>query len=267
MLLNECSLTIRKSHILYILAFAQPSIMKSPILCIIVLIFTCATCKQKQKTVIDSRYMDFPDMTRLGVADSFKYLFPILDTVYKKDQLYRQALKMSLGNDNKKFAEEFYELRDTVKKWDRENLLVVEEILSKHGWLGLKEIGFKSSFTILMVLQHSDLKTQEKYLPLLQRAIKEKNIIPSHYAMFVDRINMRNKRPQEYGTQLLSTRPGTADLYPLLNVDSVDAWRKKIGMLETLSKYLKQFDITWDPETYKAQLPELIKKYKVQFEN
>jgi hypothetical protein len=211
--------------------------------------------------------MDFPDVTRFGVADSLQYLFPILDSVYKKDQLYRQALKMSLGNNNKKFAEEFYEVKDTVKKWDRENLQVVENILAKHGWLGHKDIGLKSSVTIFMVLQHADIKTQEKYLPLLQKAIQEKNIIADHYAMFIDRINMRNKRPQEYGTQLLSTKPGTSDLYPLLNVDSVDVWRKKIGMIETLSKYLKQFDITWNPEKYKSQLPELVKKYKVQVDN
>ena len=77
-----------------------------------------------------------------------------------------------------------------------------------------------------------------------------------------DRINMRNKRPQYYGTQVVYVG-GKPVLYPVVSVDSIELYRKQLGNFIPLDKYLSSLHVDWNPAEYKKNLPALKEKLKV----
>lgn len=204
-----------------------------------------------------------PDPTAALVSDSIKYLLPILDTVLLRDQEYRISMQGKSKKQQQRIRKEIASNAGKIAENDKRNLQIVESIISKHGWLGQKDIGMKANTTMFMVIQHADLKTQEKYLPLLKQAVADKKLLAANYAMLVDRIEMKNKRPQIYGTQIV-TEKGIHYIYPLLNPDSVEVWRQSLGMFTSLQSYAKMFNVEWNVEEYKKILPELMKKYGVK---
>lgn len=207
--------------------------------------------------------LKMPDPTAALVSDSLKYLLPILDTVLLRDQEYRISMQGKSKKQQQRIRKEIASNAGKIAENDKRNLQIVESIISKHGWLGQKDIGMKANTTMFMVIQHADLKTQEKYLPLLKQAVADKKLLAANYAMLVDRIEMKNKRPQIYGTQIV-TEKGISNIYPLLNPDSVEVWRQSLGMFTSLQSYAKMFNVEWNVEEYKKILPELMKKYGVK---
>lgn len=242
------------------------SIKSLLILLSVVLLFS-ATCKnaselnneqEKRKALLLVR-----DPTATFIADSLRYLLPLLDSVLLRDQEYRIPMQ---GKSKKQQEQLQKEIRKNVGKIsanDKKDLEIVQGIINKYGWLGYKEIGLKANTTMFMVIQHADLTTQENYLPMLRQALADKKLIGADYAMLIDRIEMRNKRPQIYGTQVI-TNKNASQFYPLLNPDSVEVWRKSIGIVTPLELYAKSFNVEWNLEKYKKILPELKIKFGVQ---
>ncbi|HUS01490.1 MAG TPA: DUF6624 domain-containing protein [Chitinophagaceae bacterium] len=221
------------------------------------LYFSCNTKKQTSSNELLKQMMQLKDPMEAYVPDSLKYLIPILDTVFVTDQEYRYGMNQRTGKDSMKMMQEFVNHLKEINATTAKNIKIVSEILDKYGWLGFKDVGMRGSLAIFYVIQHADLKTQEKFLPLIKTAVAQKKAAPPQYAMLYDRIELRNHRPQMYGTQV-----GDKEVEPLLSPDSVDSWRKSIGM-DSLKYYLKGFKLQWNKEEYKKVLPELKKKYKV----
>lgn len=194
------------------------------------------------------------DFLRIGVADSLKHLWPILDSVYYYDQKYRKVNRRDLI---KRYAKE-------INKIDSLNLIKVIPVIEKYGILGMGDIGMIGHMAIVMTIQHADLAIQEKYLPLFKAALKRKKVMPSTYAMLEDRVATKNRKMQLYGTQVMLLSDGKAELFPVIEPDSINVRRKSIGMAETIEVYLKQFGIDWNLEKYKNDLPRLIEKYKIK---
>jgi hypothetical protein len=195
------------------------------------------------------------DFFRKNIPDSLKHLLPILDSVYYNDQLLRGKKNRDYFLKNKKLA----------RSLDSVNILIVDSVVSKYGILGIKDIGYYGHFAITMTIQHTDFEIQKKYLPLYQNAFSEKKITPTVFAMLVDRILMKSAKMQLYGTQVIvNYKNNQADLYPLESPDSIDVRRISIGMKDSISEYLKGFEISWDIEKYKKQLPALKTKYKIR---
>ena len=93
---------------------------------------------------------------------------------------------------------------------------------------------------------------------------QRKKIGPSIYAMLEDRVLVKSGKMQIYGTQVMvNNKNKIAELLPVVSPDSIDIRRKSIGLIQSISDYLKQFDIAWNPEEYKKQLPGLKIKYKI----
>ena len=223
-------------------------------------LFVFATCRQVNNRIPD--LIITPDPSAMLVPDSLRYLLPILDSVWYRDQLYRHHLNSGTDKEQKKKNEEFKKVQELVTEWDKKNMQIIDTIIAKHGWLGPRQVGLRGVLALFLPIQHSDLKTQEKYLPLIRQAAIEKKIMASSYAMLADRVEIKNKRPQIYGTQI-NFNKGAPELLPLLNPDSVDAWRRRINMAEPLDQYLKRWNLNWDKEVYKSQLPQLRKKYGI----
>jgi len=126
---------------------------------------------------------------------------------------------------------------------DSINLVQVEELIAKYGWLGKSKVGEHGNITLWVVIQHADLPVQEKYLPLLEQSVKEGESRPQDLALLTDRILMRQGKKQLYGSQIVFNKEtGASELYPIENESEVNVRRKAVG-LEPLEDYLKYFGI------------------------
>jgi hypothetical protein len=143
---------------------------------------------------------------------------------------------------------------------DSINLIKVVEILDRHGWVGPDKVGGQANQTLFLVIQHADLATQQKYLPMMREAVKNKNANSSSLALLEDRVALREGRRQMYGSQIgYDDKTNKSYVLPLEDPDNVDKRRAEVG-LGSLSDYVKRWDIIWDVEEYKKQLPEIEKK-------
>ena len=190
-----------------------------------------------------------------------KTLVAILDTIHEKDQKYRiQEIEIE-----KKYGWDSQECRNIWKKihyTDSINIVKVEEIVDKYGWLGPEIIGEQGNKTLFLVIQHADIKTQERYLPVLKEAVKEGRAKASYMALLEDRILLAQGKKQIYGSQLeMDMKTNKYILSPMIDPDNVDKRRAKVG-LKPLSEYLQFWNIEWDAEKFKKRMKEIDKENK-----
>lgn len=179
------------------------------------------------------------------VPDSMKHWIKYFAEVLAEDQKYRiPVLSMS--------AQESVE----QAKIDSINIIKASYYLEKYGWPEKKKSGFVVQEAVGMVIQHASLPVQEKYYPMLTRAFINDRSLFEFLALMEDRINVTNKRPQYYGTQV-KIEDGRVILYPVVNVDSLDAFRSKLGSFVPIATYMSMFKAKWDPVKYKRDLPKL----------
>lgn len=176
-----------------------------------------------------------------------KYNKPLvrqLDTIYTGDQGIRvkmDTVQKQYGFDSK----EMRSLISTMIEGDSINLIKVKAILDQHGWLGPDSIGEAGATTLFLVIQHADLATQEKYLPMMKEAVNDGRAEKSQLAYLIDRIEMYNGRPQVYGSQLIM-KNGKYVVYRLLDEANVNKRRAEVD-LEPLETHLKRLNINYKP--------------------
>jgi hypothetical protein len=195
-------------------------------------------------------------------TDYDKKLVAILDTIFFDDQKYRLQLSAvaekygweskevdSISND--KAFKEILRITDSI------NTVRVTSIIDKYGWLGADVVGDLGNSTFFAVIQHSDLKTQEKYLPMMRDAVKNGKARADQLALLEDRVALKEGRRQIYGSQL-GMDPITKKTYvcPLEDPGNVDARRAKVG-LPPMQEYIAPAGIKWDVEQYIKDLPAI----------
>jgi hypothetical protein len=184
-----------------------------------------------------------------------KPLVRILDTILDEDQKYRLALD-DIDNDpmksNEQRNKEKDELVEKQMKADGINLRKVRAILDKYGWLGPDEIGREGNMTLFFVIQHSYYTVQEKYLPMLREAVKNKKAEPADLALLEDRVLLGRGKKQIYGSQLTTDATGKSRFSPIEDEANVNKRRAEVG-LEPIEEYAKHFGITYkyDPNKIK----------------
>jgi hypothetical protein len=91
--------------------------------------------------------------------------------IYDEDQHIRQqyiSAQKEFGYQSKQVDS----LGNVMMYKDSINQVKVTEILDKYGWVGADKVGGQANQTLFLVIQHSDLKTQQKYLPMMREAVK-----------------------------------------------------------------------------------------------
>ncbi len=176
--------------------------------------------------------------------------------IYKDDQEIRNqyvSAQKKYGYQGKEMDSlgKIMTLKDSI------NLIKIVKILDEKGWVGKDKVGGQANQTLFLVIQHSDLKIQQKYLPMMKEAVKKGNANSSSLALLEDRIALREGKKQIYGSQI-GTNPTTKTQYilPLEDPDNVDKRRTEVG-LGTLADYVKNWNITWNVEQYKKDLPAI----------
>jgi len=127
-----------------------------------------------------------------------------------------------------------------MQRVDKINQEQICKILDSRGLVGKDKVG-NAVGAFWTIIQHSDLATQKKYLPLFQEGAQKGDITKEGVAMLEDRINMNEGKPQRYGSQLIENELGKLVVYQLLDAEKVDDWRSEMGM-EPLDVYLKRIN-------------------------
>ena len=208
----------------------------------------------------DKRWNPLIELVKLNKekaeANLNKPLVAQLDSIYFDDQNYRlqeQELEDKYGWNSK----EVKDIWKIIRVKDSVNLIKIVAILDKYGWLGTDVIGNQGNSTLFLVIQHADLKTQEKYLPMMREAVKNGKAYGSSLALLEDRIEIRNGRKQIYGSQIgMNADTKMHYVSPLIDPDNVNKRRASVG-LGTLEEYVKYWGMIWDPEQYKKELPKI----------
>ncbi|MDD7914424.1 DUF6624 domain-containing protein [Polaribacter ponticola] len=185
-----------------------------------------------------------------------KSLTKILDKIYFDDQSTRNQIrtKEKKYGRNSKEMDAFWQL---ILKNDSINLIKVSKILDSRGWPDKKLIGSRGSSTLFLVIQHANKETQEKYLPMVLKAVEHNNLPKRQFAMFYDRLVLRRGERQVYGTQLaINNESKKPYVLPLKDPKNVDKRRIKMG-LNTMQENMNRWNLIWDIEKYIKDLPAI----------
>jgi TonB family protein len=173
-----------------------------------------------------------------------------LAVIYNADQRYRVAAI----NEAKKSGSGSAKDNELGKKQDvadLANLTEIEKIIKAYGYPGKSMVG-KQSKVAFMVVQHNNLKTQEKYLPLFIKAANEGELDRSVLPLMIDRVRLGNGQPQLYGTQLSEIKNSKkVQIKPIEDEINVNIRRKAYG-LPPLETYYKNWNINYKVPTTKG---------------
>lgn len=197
-------------------------------------------------------------------ANLNKPLVAMLDTIMQEDQ----GPRMQIDDIEKKYGRDSKEMKahwKLIQEKDSINLIRVKDILDQYGWLGPDVIGREGNQTLFLVIQHADIETQEHYLPIMRDAVKNKKASSSSLALLEDRVALRTGKRQIYGSQIGRFDDGKYYVQPLEDPDNVDKRRAEVG-LPPLDTYVRNWQITWNVDDYKKQLPliEVVEKQRMQ---
>jgi len=185
-------------------------------------------------------------------ANLNKPLVQELETIFDEDQKYRRMID-SVEQQFGRESAEMKQLWQIIVEKDSINLIKVTKILDEYGWLGPDVVGGQGNMTLFLVIQHSPLEVQLKYVPMLREAVKNGKANAANLALLEDRILMYQGKKQLYGSQLrMNQETGKYELAPIEDPKNVDKRRAEMG-LGPLADYVKRWGIEWNAKAHQNQ--------------
>lgn len=142
------------------------------------------SCNNKQK----KKELDIDDY----IADNKlnNSLVRLINTININDQKYREA-------DEKTFLTK-------QPKLDKINQKLVDSLFNKHKqYIGKSLVGKEFEFVMWSVIQHSNLEMMEKYLPVVDQAVKNNELDKTPLKMLIDRFY-----GLKYGYEIFGSQSG-----------------------------------------------------------
>jgi len=191
--------------------------------------------------------------------DKTESLIAILDTIWKREQIpirRRDSIGRALGFESEAFKtqNEIYHKNHDI------NEKKVLQILDSLGWPNKKIIGEQGNLTICNILQHSSIEVREKYLPLMRKAVEDKELSPRFLVRAVDRIATDKNELQVYGGQMkYYSETKSFNFWPIKDPENLEKRRAEMGM-ESISQFLKRkrVDLEWNLEEQIKRSEEFI---------
>lgn len=166
-------------------------------------------------------------------------------SVYVLDQHPRMEmgdiLKSDMSAEDKSIA--LGEVRAFMAEQDPKNLEVVLDHLPPEGWYLRSRYGDEVATTAFYVVQHSDLETWRRFVPVLEPLVAMGEVTGPAYALMYDRLALAEGKPQRYGSQV-TCQNGQWVLMELEAPETVDDRRREMGFPDTLEDYLGAFAST-----------------------
>ncbi|MDF2436384.1 MAG: hypothetical protein K0Q95_760 [Bacteroidota bacterium] len=181
-----------------------------------------------------------------------KKLLRLMDSVYHDDQAYR-FLQISIDKEYGADSEKGKEIRTTIRTKDSINESIVTNLLDNYGWLSTEVVGSNGNATLALVLQHSSFSTQKKYLPMMREAVKNKKADAYDLALIEDKVALKEKGKQIYGTYLIAASNKKYFIAPIENPEQVDKRRAELNLV-SMNEYLKNWGMHWDIRKYEEDL-------------
>ncbi|MCY7293712.1 MAG: hypothetical protein LH615_16160 [Ferruginibacter sp.] len=151
----------------------------------------------------------------------------ILDSIYYLDQAGR-----SLPPIKKKGTYE----NDSILNLKYIN--IIDSLHKIHGWLSLSQVGYNGLLIQFLVIQHSTLSIQKERLPLIKKAVNDCLLAPENYCLLKDRIFVKEKKMQLYGTQYFFDNKTKKNIpFPIRDKKNVNKLRSKMGMVSLEAYY------------------------------
>lgn len=197
----------------------------------------------------DERWKEIEDMQVEKVEAKYgKYpnleLSKELWSMSMKDQAYYYHIKLA-DQQLDRFSPINRALWDLKAKLNEENLSRLEEIIAENGWPKISEVKGSAAQAAFLIVQHSSIEVQEKYLPIMKEAAENGEANWSSLALLIDRVRIRNDKPQLYGSQVRrNSETGAFEPFPIEDEPNVDKRRKEVG-LGPLADYLGNWDIKY----------------------
>lgn len=192
----------------------------------------------------------------------------LLRVVHDRDQAVREEV-IRLSQQVPPSADSLMAAYARMQAVDAENQRVVSDLLGR-GWPeGLPD---EANETIWLVIDHADLEMQRRWMPLIEAQMAAGRVSKSSYATLLDRMLMREKRPQRYGTQTVSVsrmiegdstrREQQCWLWPVADSGRLDSLRSTVE-LGPIGAYLRTVEAVygipcrWDPTLSVEQVEAL----------
>jgi hypothetical protein len=161
-----------------------------------------------------------------------------------------QGLRRQIGPTQEKYgfkSPQMDSLWQQMRRADDRNLPRVTAIIDQYGWPGKSLVGRSGSLAAFLVIQHSNLATMQKYLPLMREAAAKGEMPKQNLALVEDRVLTFQDKPQLYGSQLQTNQAtGKTEFLPIADEAHVDERRASMG-LEPLAEYAKGFGLDYKP--------------------
>lgn len=163
-----------------------------------------------------------------------------LDSVFNRDQDIRNYLYEEIfykGKDT--HAPEAKVIIDSMIVVDSLNLIIVDNMMTKYGFLGNSLKTDKSRYAMFLILQHSPQKIRERNMDIIIAAVKNGELSTKNFAYIADRTLDGRKKVQKFGTQYKRVDGNPVLSPPLIDPLNVDEYRKAYG-LNSLEDYVKE---------------------------
>lgn len=169
-----------------------------------------------------------------------------LEEIYATDQAFRQKIGRMRNTEDPDEAL-IAELWRQQSEVDAYNQQLIVDLVDQHGWPEYERFdSFMPARTILLVIQHADIELQLQYFNVIEKAYQTGNLEPSFFALFYDRVRVRQGEEQLYGTQLF-TDPETGEpaFRPIQQPEELDARRAQMG-LSPIAEYAAIYGIEFN---------------------
>lgn len=163
-------------------------------------------------------------------------------SVYVLDQYPRQFIGEVLRGElsAEDMAKARGEASAIMAEQDAKNLQIVLEHLPPEGWYLRSRYGVEVATTAFLVVQHSNLETWRRFVPVLEPLVAAGEVDGQSYGLMYDRLALAEKRPQRYGSQL-ACRNGEWVVLNLEAPEAVDDRRREMGFTESHADYVAGF--------------------------
>lgn len=170
----------------------------------------------------------------------------IIDAIGLIDELNRrgradQDIREELGDAP--WAQDVVERMNTI---DADNTAFLAEVIAQYGWPGLDIVGEEGARHAWLIAQHAEFELQQRWLPLLERAVALGRAEPAQAAFLQDRVLMRRGEKQRYGTQLHLV-DAEWERWPIVDPEGINTRRLAAAMepltVRTMRLYRQYFEL------------------------
>ncbi|WAU79975.1 hypothetical protein O1Q96_09615 [Streptomyces sp. Qhu-G9] len=108
---------------------------------------------------------------------------------------------------------------------------LLRSMLDEHGWPGHRLVGERGSRAAWQIATYcGDDALQARACDLLEKAVRQQDADPLHYALLADRLCLNRGEPQRFGTLYIPTHSGVLELYRVGEPERLDDRRHALGL-------------------------------------